>query len=97
VGKYQLSRAADTDLSEIYVYSYRESGEHHADAYFESLEASLSKVAENPLLGVHVGSLRQGYRRLVHKKHSIYYKIAKPGILIVRILGPGMSAESNLP
>lgn len=38
--KCQLSNAADKDLSDIYVYTYREFGELQADAYFESLEAS---------------------------------------------------------
>ena len=95
--KYQLTQAADKDLSDIYVYSYREFGERQADAYFESLEASLSKLGENPRIGVDVSSLREGYRRLVHKEHAIYYKVAKSGVLIVRILGPGMSAERHLP
>ena len=95
--KYQLSQATDSDLAEIYVYTYREFGDRQADAYFESLEASLTKLGENPLLGVDAGSLREGYRRLVHKRHTIYYKMAKSGVLIVRILGPGMVAESHLP
>ena len=95
--KYQLSEAADKDLSDIYIYSYGEFGERQADAYFESLEATLSRLSENPMLGVGVDSLRQGYRRLVHKKHSIYYKTTRSGVLIVRILGPGMATEPHLP
>jgi plasmid stabilization system protein ParE len=44
VRKYQLSQAADKDLTDIYVYTHREFGEDQADLYFESLEDSLSKL-----------------------------------------------------
>ena len=95
--KYELSRAADKDLTDLYVYTFREFGEAQADAYFESLEESLVRLSENPQLGVDVGTLRRGYRRFVHKRHSVYYTKSRFGIKIVRILGPGMSAERRLP
>jgi toxin ParE1/3/4 len=97
VPKYRLSKSADRDLSDIYVYTYREFGEAQADAYFESLEALLSKLSENPGLGVDVSAIREGYRRFTHQKHTIYYRTIKSGILVVRILGPGMVAERHLP
>ena len=61
--KYSLSQAADKDLSEIYVYTHREFGELQADAYFASLEELLSKLSDNPNLGVEVSGLRESYRR----------------------------------
>ena len=97
MASYQLSNAAAEDLSEIYTYTYLEFGELRADAYFESLEDSLQRLAENPLLGVNVSSLRRNYYRFVHQRHSVYYRKSRSGILVVRILGPGMSAERNLP
>lgn len=36
--RYELTEAADADLSEIYAFTYVEFGEWQADAYFESLE-----------------------------------------------------------
>jgi toxin ParE1/3/4 len=71
VHKYELSRAADKDLTDLYVYTFREFGEAQADAYFASLEESLARLSENPQLGIDVGTLRKGYRRFVHKRHSI--------------------------
>ena len=94
---YTLTNAAAEDLSEIYAYLFLEFGELRADAYFEALEDSLQRLAENPLLGVDVSSLRRNYYRFVHQRHSIYYRKSRSGILVVRILGPGMSAERNLP
>ena len=95
--KYQLTRAADRDLSGIYLHTHREFGEQQADSYFESLDESLSRLGENPSLGVDINTVREGYRRFIHKEHAIYYKLFRPGILIVRILGPGMAAERHLP
>ena len=95
--KYQLTNAADEDLAELYSYSFIEFGERRADAYFESLEDCLQLLAGNPQLGVSVTRLRRKYLRFVHERHTIYYKKSRSGILIVRILGPGMSAERNLP
>ena len=64
VRKYELSRAADRDLDDIYVYTFREFGASQADAYFESLEECLTKLAENPLLGVDASNVRAGQRDL---------------------------------
>lgn len=56
--KYQLTNAADEDLYDLYSYSFIEFGEHRADAYFESLENCLQRLAENPKLGMDVSGLR---------------------------------------
>jgi len=58
VPKYQLTNAADEDLYDLYSYSFVEFGEHRADAYFESLENCLQRLAENPKLGMDVSGLR---------------------------------------
>jgi toxin ParE1/3/4 len=97
VPKYQLSNAADQDLAELYTYSFMEFGELRADAYFDSLEDCLQRLAESPQLGMDVTGLRRNYYRFVHQRHSVYYKKSRSGILVIRILGPGMSAERNLP
>lgn len=94
--KYELSRAADRDLDDIYVYTFRQFGALQADVYFESLEECLGKLAENPALGVDASSVRAGYRRFVHQRHTLYYKRTKTGVRIIRVLGPGMSVERSM-
>lgn len=94
--KYELSRAADGDLDDIYSYTFREFGAPRADAYFESLEACLAKPGENPLLGLDASNVRAGYRRFVHQRHTFFYRKIRTGIRIVRILGPGMSVERSI-
>jgi toxin ParE1/3/4 len=63
VAKYELSRAADRDLDDIYVYTFRQFGALQADVYFESLEECLTKLAENPLLGVDASAFLELRRR----------------------------------
>ena len=95
--KYRLTKAAEKDVADIYLYTHREFGGARADAYLDSLEASLATLGKNPQLGVDVGALRPGYRRFMHKQHAVYYQTSKPGILVVRVLGPGMAVERHLP
>ena len=95
--KYELTEAAGADLSDIYSFTFTEFGERQADAYFESLDECLTRLASNPQLGREIGFLRKGYRLFVHQRHSIYYKPAKSGILVVRVLGPGMNPGAHLP
>jgi len=97
VPNYELTEAADEDLSDIYAFTYIEFGERQADVYFESLEGCSTRLADNPQLGRAVSFVREGYRLFVHKRHLIYNKLARPGILVVRVLGPGMTPESHLP
>jgi toxin ParE1/3/4 len=51
MAKYELSEAADRDLNDIYIYSYREFGEAKADAYLTSLEECFERLAEFPDIG----------------------------------------------
>ena len=97
MSRYELSKAADKDLSSIYAYTYREFGEQQADAYFDSLEECLNELASNPEMGRDASFLRAGFRLFVHQRHSIYYKPLKSGVLVVRVLGPGMLPRVNLP
>ena len=60
-------------MSDLYVYTFREFGESQADAYSQSLEETLTRLGENPELGIDASSIRKRYRRFVHKRHSVYY------------------------
>jgi len=97
VPSYELTGAADQDLADIYAFSFIEFGERQADSYFDSLESCLTQLAESPGLGRSASFVRQGYRVFVHQRHSIYYRPTQSGILVVRVLGPGMMREAYLP
>jgi toxin ParE1/3/4 len=93
---YVLSNAADGDLAEIYVYSYRSFGEAQADAYYLDLSGCLRMLADNPRLGRPSGLSRQGLLRHAHAAHVIYYLIEDPGIFVVRVLHHSMDSERHI-
>lgn len=96
MAKYELSRAADRDLEDIYEYTFLQFGAMQADVYFESLEECFSNLAENPLLGMDASHIRKDYRRFVHQRHTLYYKTMKTGVRVMRVLGPGMLTQRAL-
>ena len=96
MANYQLSVKADDDLTELYLYSHRELGEAQADAYLFALEERFFLLADNPRLGRQIDSVRPGYFRWDHKSHSIFYKAADYGIIVMRILHGMQSVESHL-
>lgn len=97
MSEYRLSNAADLDLTDIYTYTFEKFGAIQADSYFDALETSLIRLANNPALGKEISDIRPGYRRFIHQRHAVYYQSFSDHILIVRVLGPGMSFEKHLP
>lgn len=71
----RITRVADQDLDDIYTEGFTTWGETQADRYYEGLLERLERICENPKMYPAVNDIRQGYRRSVYKKHSIYYVI----------------------
>jgi toxin ParE1/3/4 len=93
---YVLSKKADGDLTDIYLYSYRAFGEAKADAYFLSLRDCLRTLAENPRMGRAVHDLRPGLLCHRHARHIVFYLEENGGIFIVRVLHDSMDAPRHL-
>jgi toxin ParE1/3/4 len=70
---YVLSNKADSDLTDIYLYSYRAFGEARADAYFLSLGDCLKDLAANPRRGRPVDDLQPGLFCHRHARHIVFY------------------------
>lgn len=86
MGTYRLTRKADSDLANLYRYGIQNFGIERADKYFDSLLVTLGEIGNNPML-FQQSDYRKGYRRCVHRPHTIYYRIINPGMVeIVRIL-----------
>jgi toxin ParE1/3/4 len=97
VARYELAEAVDADLTDIHAFTFMEFGERQADAYFESLEECLTRLADSPELIREIGFLSNHYRLFVRQRHSIYYTLARSGFLVVRMPGPGMNPDAHLP
>jgi toxin ParE1/3/4 len=58
MARVELSQAADRDLNDIYIYSYREFGEAKAEAYLHALEQCFEQLAVFPGLGRSIHHIR---------------------------------------
>jgi toxin ParE1/3/4 len=96
MAKYELSEAADRDLNDIYIYSYREFGEAKADAYLRSLEECFERLVQFPDIGRPIDHIRTGYFRFPHASHSVYFVKIRVGIRIVRVLHQRMDPERHI-
>ena len=87
MGSFRLSQETKADLREIYRYGFFEYGEPQADRYFADFFDRFEQIAERPYLYPAVDHIHDGYRRGVCGVHSIYYRVERQGITIMRILG----------
>ena len=93
--KVGLSRAAGRDLDEIYTYTLNRWGSAQADQYLRSFEPLFRKLGSDPALGA-LTDIREGYRKLRHREHLIFYRILPGWVEIVRILHPRMDVSRHL-
>ncbi len=87
MARYRLTRAADEDFENIFVFGIDTFGFDQAIKYQNGIKQRFDELAEQPQLYATIDHIRKGYRRSVCGSHSIYYRIKPEYILIVRILG----------
>ena len=93
---YSLSKKADKDFEGIYRYTYKEFGEQQADKYTDSLEACFLLLCDNPTIGRNVDIISKGLYQHEHQEHTIFYRIRKNEIFIVRLLHNSMDISKQL-
>jgi len=86
VGRYRLSKAAEEDLIGIALFGDKHFGIAQSNRYRDQLKLRFSVLADQPLRYPTVDHIRKSYRRSVCGVHSIFYKIDKDIVEIVRIL-----------
>jgi len=70
-----LTLVADQDLDDLYTEGFTEWGERQADLYYDGVLDRFERIREHPMMYQAVDHIREGYRRCVHEKHSIYYVV----------------------
>lgn len=93
---YALSRSADRDLEGIARTSAQQWGFSRAEAYLSSLHRAFEIIAQFPDVGRDASGLRPGYLRFEHERHSVFYRRAKGGVLVVRVLHVRMQPQKHL-
>lgn len=94
---FGLTRAARADLKSIARHTESPWGVRQRNAYLKEIDQLFHALARNSTMGRACDDVLEGYRRLPHGAHVLYYKqIAGRELIIVRILHARMDAEVSL-
>ncbi len=95
---YKISKLAEIDLENIWIYTCENWSEVQAIRYYNLIMDEIEYLAENPKSGKDYNDLRKGYFCTKVKSHFIFYKInlKELRIEIIRILHQQMDIELHL-
>ncbi|SFN34773.1 toxin ParE1/3/4 [Paenimyroides ummariense] len=95
---YKISREAQIDIENIWLYTYETWSIEQADRYFNLIIDEIEFLASNPNSGKDFNYIRKGYYRSKVKSHFIFYKINlnEKEIEIIRILHQQMDVKNRL-
>lgn len=84
---YRLSRAAEADLLELWVYVFEQSqSEQRAEKVIREIVSKFADLAEFPGVGRRRDELGQGYRSFPVGRYMIFYRLVEDGIVISHVL-----------
>ena len=95
MGKYHLSKRADSDVAGIAAYTIKQFGIQQARRYRDGLKQILRKLAEYPNSGRSAEHLAPKLRRINFESHVIFFLRGEAGVLIVRILHQRMTFKHH--
>ena len=84
--RYRLSRPAKDDLDEIWLRIAREASPETADRFVDEITARFPFLAGMPEAGRSRDDLESGLRSFPVEDYLIYYRRARRGILISRVI-----------
>ena len=86
MNEYRLTRAADADLLELFIYGFETFGLVQAEDYRNDMTRCFELLAANPKLGREADELAPGARRHEHARHVIFYDEQPYGVLVTAVL-----------
>ena len=97
MAKYQFTRRALNDLTEIWDYTVKEWSENQAEKYYNLIIASCMDLANNPKLGKPYEILSLNVFGYKCGEHIIFYReISRNEIEIERVLHGMMDLKSKI-
>lgn len=91
-----LAPAAQSDLSEIYLYTLDNWGSQQAQAYLANIKQAFKDLRRKPDLGRERNPLGQGVRSMNCQKHVIFYRYINTEIQIIRVLHGRQDPERHI-
>lgn len=96
MSSYTLSPNAARSLEDIANYSLGEFGQQQAIRYLTMLNDKFGYLAETPERGRKRNEIKAGYLSYFVGSHTVYFKIAEDGILIIDVLLQSMEPRRHL-
>jgi len=95
---YKLSRKAEEDLEDIWLYTLETWSKEQADRYLSLIFDEIEFLTSNPKTGQDFDHIRKSYRYSKVKSHLIFYKHKKSEdiIEVIRILHERMDLENRI-
>jgi toxin ParE1/3/4 len=86
MSSYALTKRAQADLFDVFLFGYEQFGEKQAEAYAAELEYVFQLLADNPRMGREAEAIATDVRRHEHGSHVILYEISPDGVLILAMV-----------
>lgn len=86
MGSYALTKRAEADLKDIFLYGYRQFGIRQAETYAAELEHVFELLADNPRMGREAKTIAPTIRRHECGAHVILYEPVTDGVLILALI-----------
>lgn len=95
---YQISKEAQIDIENIWLYTFEKWSVEQADRYFNLIIDEIEYLTQNPTSGKSFEHIRTGYYRAKVKSHFIFYRINlnENVIEIIRVLHQQMDIDNRL-
>ena len=97
MAKFELTKKAVEDLTEIWNYTFENWSEHQADKYYKLLADSFKEIAGNPNIGKHYHGIAKNLKGFKVGRHIIFFRAMEdPKVEIIRILHEQMDLKNRL-
>ena len=97
MAKFELTKRAVEDLTDIWNYTCENWSEHQADIYYQLLIDSLKEIADNPHIGKDYSEIAKSLRGFKVGRHIVFFR-EKEGLKveITRILHEQMDLKNRI-
>ncbi len=92
---YLLSPRAESDLEEIWLYTFRNWSPEQADTYHNAIVDAFEGLAAGKITGRPV-DVREGYFKYPVGAHLVFYRFSESGLVVVRVLHQRMDVGRHL-
>ncbi len=95
MAEYRLSPLAESDLEDIWLYTFEQWSVKQADSYYNEIIAVIEQLASGRRNGRYT-EIRRGYLQCRAGRHLIFFRHLDEEIEVIRILHHSMDFERHL-